>query len=108
MNNTEDFQRHVVLVAAITGALLLLAATDSILQYATHFDRAPCYTSILSGQDWINELIARYDSQFYYEIGMHKNVFWSLLSVLQKNTGLYDTRHISNKEQLAIFLHYAH
>ena len=64
--------------------------------------------SILSGQDWMDELIAGHNGQFYDEMGIHKHMFWSLLSVLQEDTGLHETRHVSCKGQLGIFLHYVH
>ncbi|KAI9448731.1 hypothetical protein BJY52DRAFT_1092491, partial [Lactarius psammicola] len=41
------------------------------------------------------------------ELGLNKHVFRRLLSVLARDTGLCDTRHVSAEEQLAIFLHYA-
>ncbi|KAI0264053.1 hypothetical protein BGY98DRAFT_885729, partial [Russula aff. rugulosa BPL654] len=65
----------------------------------------PQHTSILSGQKWIDELISGHDGRFYNEMGIHKHVFWSLLSVLRRETDLHDTRHVSAEEQLAIFLH---
>jgi hypothetical protein len=62
---------------------------------------------ILSGQDWIDELVYGHNGQFYNEMGMQKHVFWSLLTVLQRKAGLHDTRNVTSEEQLGIFLHYA-
>ena len=76
--------------------------------YAMRFDEVPQHTSILSGQQWIDELIDGHDSQFYNEMDMQKHIFWNLLTKLQRNSGLGDTKHVSSEEQLAIFLHYAH
>jgi hypothetical protein len=106
--DSDDFGRHAIQFYAIAGIIIVVSIRECILLYASHFVKVPQHTSILSGQDWINELIAGHDSQFYNKMGMHKHVFWSLLSVLQKDASLGNTRHVSCEEQLAIFLHYAH
>ena len=77
-------------------------------QYASRLDKIPQHTSILSGHDWIDELLTGHDGRFYNEMGMQKHVFYALISVLRRDVGLRDTRHVSDEEQLAIFLHYAH
>jgi len=102
----DDFWRRVIQVSAITGIVILLAVKEYILFYGACFDKVPQHISILSGQDWINELIAGHDGRFYNELSIHKHVFQALLSVLQINADLCNTRHVSAKEQLAIFLHY--
>jgi hypothetical protein len=86
----------------------LLSPESLFLLYALHFIKVPQHTSILSGQDRINELITGHDGRFYNEMGVHKHVFRTLVSLLQDDAGLHDTRHVSAKEQLAILLHYAH
>jgi hypothetical protein len=103
----NDFRRRVLQISIIAGIILLLYAKEAILLYASRFDKLPQHNSRLSGQQWIDELIAGHDGRFYNELGMHKHVFWSLLSVLRENAGLCDTMHVSCEEQLAIFLHYA-
>jgi hypothetical protein len=103
----DDIRRRVVIqVVGMAALLLLLAARESLLLYASRFNKVPQHTSILSGQDWLDELIAGHDGRFYNEIGMHKHVFWRLLAVLRKDAGLLDTRNLSSEEQLAIFLHF--
>jgi hypothetical protein len=104
----EDIEILIIQVVVMAVIATILWAGDSIDQYASRFNKVPQHTSILSGQGWIDELIAGHDGRFYNEMGMRKHVFWSLLSVLQRDTGLHDTRHVSCEEQLAIFLHYAH
>ena len=104
----DDFWRRAIRVYAIVGIITLLFIRESLLLYVSQFDKVPQHTSVLSGQAWIDELIAGHDGWFYNEMGMQKHVFWALLSALQKDTGLRDTMHVSNEEQLAIFLHYAH
>ena len=104
----HDLERLIIHVSAITTIAILISVREAIALYASHFDKIPQHTSILSGQDWINELIAGHNGRFYNEMGMNKHVFQALLSTLQRETGLHSTRHISDAEQLAIFLHYAH
>lgn len=105
---SDDIRTRVIQVTAIVGIFLLLTAKETLLLYASRFDKVPKHTSVLSGQNWIDELIKGHDGRFYDEMGMKKHVFWKLLSVLRKDTGLQDTRNVSAEEQLAIFLQFAH
>ena len=106
--DADDFQRRIVQIAAMAALIMLLATRDCIVLYALCFDKVPQHTSILSGQDWIDELIAGHNGRFYNKMGIKKHVFWSLLSLLWTDTGLHDSRNVSSEEQLAIFLHYVH
>jgi hypothetical protein len=104
----DDFRRHIFHAYAIAAVFLLSSASGCVAQYTSRLDKIPQHTSILSGQDWIDELITGHDGRFYNEMGMQKHVFWALLSVLRRDVGLHDTKHVLDEEQLAIFLHYAH
>jgi hypothetical protein len=109
MMDTDNVRRRLIVqVTAISALILLVAIKEALLQYGSHFDKVPQHTSMLSGQDWINELISGHDGRFYNELGMHKHVFWRLLAVLQTDAGLQDTRNVSSIEQLAIFVHFIH
>ena len=88
------------------AGMVLLAATNATLSYVSCFEKLPQHTSRLSGQQWVDELIAGHDMRFYNELGMQKFVFRRLLAVLEQNGQLSETRHVSTSEQLAIFLHY--
>lgn len=88
------------------AGMVLLAATNATLSYVSRFEKLPQHTSRLSGQQWVDELIAGHDVRFYNELGMQKFVFRRLLAVLEQNGQLSETRHVSTSEQLAIFLHY--
>ena len=106
--NVDDLWRCVVQASAFAGIALILCVINAVTVYTVRFDKVPQHTSILSGQHWIDELIAGHDGRFYNKMGMEKHIFWSLLSILRRTSGLHDTKHISSEEQLAIFLHYAH
>ncbi|OAX37174.1 hypothetical protein K503DRAFT_647320, partial [Rhizopogon vinicolor AM-OR11-026] len=64
----------------------------------------PKNTSKLTGQQWLNELLAGHHQRFYDAMGMNKHVFRVLLHELVRH-GLHGTRHVSAEEQLAILLY---
>ena len=105
----DDFRRRVIVikVSSLAAMISALVVVHCVVQCASRYDKVPQHISILSGQAWINELLAGHDGRFYNEMGMQKHVFWHLLSVLRKDASLHNTRHVSCGEQLAIFLHYA-
>jgi hypothetical protein len=75
--------------------------------YASCFDKTPLHTSRLTGDQWVQELIDGHEERFYNEMGMRDIVFHQLLELLEREGGLHDTRYVTAREQLAIFLHYA-
>ena len=87
-------------------ACVVLAIGHTILSYGARFDKTPQHTSVLSGQLWIEELLCGHDVRFYNELGMNKFIFNRLITILEADSGLQGTRHISAAEQVAIFLHY--
>ncbi|KAH9021387.1 hypothetical protein EDB85DRAFT_1820819, partial [Lactarius pseudohatsudake] len=64
----------------------------------------PVHTSVLSGQQWLDKLLAGHDARFHNKLGMNKFIFRRLLSVLEADAGLHGTRHVHASEQLAVFL----
>jgi hypothetical protein len=95
-------------IAAAGGIMMIAAASTSVLAaYGSLFDKSTQHDSVLSGQDWMEELLQGHDGRFYNEMGIHKHVFRRLVGALQRVVGLSDTRHIIIEEQLGIFLHYA-
>lgn len=60
--DTDDVRRRLIVqVTAISVLILLVAIKEALLQYGSHFDKVPQHTSMLSGQDWINELISGHE-----------------------------------------------
>ncbi|KAH9008043.1 hypothetical protein EDB83DRAFT_2173921, partial [Lactarius deliciosus] len=51
--------------------------------------------SMLSGEQWIQELLTGHDRQFYNKLGMQKFVFRELLWTLKTDAGLLGTQHVS-------------
>jgi hypothetical protein len=73
--------------------------------YSTpHLFKTPQNTSVLTGHQWVHELLAGHPCRFHNMMGMSKAVFRELLGELQVHAGLGNTRHIAREEQLAVFL----
>ena len=108
MTPTEEGVIHLMNLVASASFLFLVASREATLLYSSRFNRVPVHTSRLTGQNWIDELRDRHDRQFYNEIGLHKHVFTRLVSVLERDADIVQTRHVSADEQVAIFLHYVH
>lgn len=83
---------------------ILLAATTHLLIQQTPEDPEPYHTSSLTGQEWVMELIVGHPERIRCELGVHVEVFESLVSDL-RSLGHADSRHVSLEEQLAIFLY---
>ena len=64
----------------------------------------PYHTSILSGAEWVMELLAGHPESIRCELGVHHHVFSALVDDL-RSRGPTDSRSVSLEEQLAIFLY---
>ncbi|KAJ6478272.1 hypothetical protein C8R45DRAFT_772815, partial [Mycena sanguinolenta] len=65
----------------------------------------PRHTSILTGQDWLDELINGHPDRCLDQLGMYPPAFLLLCWEFEKNGGLGDSRHITSQEQAAIFIY---
>jgi hypothetical protein len=93
----EWHKRGVVLAAALV--------TEAVCWYACqHFCKEPYHTSALSGAVWIDELLYGHPHRSRQELGVTGKVFYRLLQMLVGQAVLQDTRYVTAKEQLAIFL----
>ena len=66
--------------------------------------KEPYHTSIMSGYAWLQELLHGHPECIHTELGVHKEVFHALI-ILLWSMGCSDTRYVTLKEQLAIFLY---
>lgn len=94
---------HHTIFAAITLQLSLLLPTLMRLIFRYHM-KEPYHTSILSGYAWVQELLHGHPERIRTELGVHKEVFLSLVEEL-RSMGHGDTRNVTLQEQLAIFLY---
>jgi hypothetical protein len=75
---------------------------------ASYSKRRAQYTSRLTREQWVQELLSGHEDQIFNEFRMRKAVFRRLLATLQTNAGVHSTRYVSAEEQLSTFLYYAH
>lgn len=96
----ELLRNSVMLAVIAAGSIVAVADTPRA-------PPVPMYDSSLTGQMWMDELLAGHPQRFYNAMGMHKDVFKRLLEELKSRGGLGDTKHVSAEEQLGIFLYTA-
>ncbi|KAL1671258.1 hypothetical protein EV122DRAFT_172261, partial [Schizophyllum commune] len=86
--------------AAITAlsAAQMLAMMPSVTK-----PPQPMHMSILTGQKWVEELLDGHPIRFRRSMGMGHSIFQSLVRDLRK-AGLRDSRFVTAKEQVAVFL----
>ena len=96
-------QLHHTILVAITLQLALLLPTLMRLIFRYHM-KEPYHTSIFSGHAWVQELLNGHPECIHTELGVHKEVFHSLIEEL-RSMGHGDTKYVTLEEQLAIFLY---
>jgi hypothetical protein len=64
----------------------------------------PYHTSILTGEDWVLELLAGHPERIRCELGVHRHVFNALIADL-RDMGHDNSRYVSLEEQLSIYLY---
>ena len=99
----EDLaEEDLVIQAATTSAI---AATLAVLDYTQrYYDKRPFHDSALSGVAWVCELLSGHPEHIHRELGVHKHVFWALITAL-KDAGHRHSKFVTLKEQLSIFFH---
>ena len=103
-NGRNEAQRRAVVACSLTALTTSLAL---VMQDPLALRPIPMRTSILSGQMWLDELLAGHPERFSEQFGMSKYAFQLLSRELQLHSGLTDRRHITADEQLATFLYIA-
>jgi hypothetical protein len=81
---------------------MILMATLVMLESMN--TKEPYHTSILMGEGWVQELLNGHPECIHCEIGIHLHVFMELVLQLH-SIGHTNSRNISLKEQVAIFLY---
>ncbi|SRR6266404_6497579 len=66
--------------------------------------RSSYYTSAVSGEDWVQDLLNGDQQRIRNELGVHRSTFILLVKALQ-SLGLQSSRNVSIEEQLSIFLY---
>ena len=81
----EDLDKEELIIQTATTAAM--AAGLSTMEYVqVHYNKRRYHDSALSGVVWVLELLAGHPERIRKELGVHKHVFYSLISTL-KATG---------------------
>ena len=107
LNMMPEQKLRILCLIGIATMVILYVTMECTEKYALCFDKIPVHTSILSGEQWVKELLDGHNERFYDEMGMHQTVFKDLLALLKADGGLSDSRYVTAQEQLATFLYYA-
>ena len=94
--------RKFILQNILRSVTLLIDVANTIIK--SHKPPIPYHTSALSGEAWVDELLAGHPERIRTELSMHRAAFLELVSTLQ-GLGHSNSKHITLKEQLAIFLY---
>ena len=103
MPRGSDLRRRQLIIAA--------AYVVNVIGIAANLYASPLYwkqdyhTSILTGEEWVKELINGHHDRMRTELGMHVHVFLAFVHELRVVCGLGDSRHVGLDEQVAIFLY---
>jgi len=104
---TPEQNIDIICLVGLAAMILLYVTIECIKKYTLCFNKTSIHTSILSGEQWVQELLDGHDERFYNEMGMHQPIFDVLLALLKADGGLHNSRYVTAREQLATFLHYA-
>lgn len=87
----------------LAQAATLLASLNHI---QSHYMKTPYHTSPLSGIQWLDRMLddSANPREVYDALGMRKHVFLGFVEMLETFGGLAASRHVSAREQVAIFL----
>ena len=97
-NQSQDLLLQCVTIAACAAGAAAICYAQPL------YDKTPYHTSALTGADWVRELLSGHPERIRNELGVHKEVFNNLISILQE-AGLRSSKHVFLEEQLAIFLY---
>jgi hypothetical protein len=85
------------------GEILLFCALDEY--HKLYLSKQPCRNSVLTGHDYVLEIMNGNPSRCYDQLRMDKSVFLSLCNVLREKELLKNSRYITVEEQVAMFLY---
>ena len=83
---------------------MFIAVVTMLIVVLNTNDPKPYHTSILSGRGWVEELLEGHPGCIHCELGVSREVFLKLVSVL-RGFGFGSSRYVDIEEQLAIFLY---
>ena len=105
-DDDEEMQElHQRRLAILSLGTAVIAACQAVIELvAPTIERTPYHTSILSGEAWVQELLAGHPNRIHNELGVYRQTFLALVQTLQE-IGIRSTRNVTIEEQVAIFLY---
>ena len=97
-------QRFIQYLQTLIISITLCATANLLKSLIRPQEPKPYHTSILTGEGWVIELLTRHPERIHCEFGMHAHAFKKLV-VLLRSYGHENSRFVSLKEQLAIFIY---
>ena len=88
----------------VAGLIIYIIAAAAQIYFEPIYFKIPYHTSILMGEGWVQELLDGHPLRIKTELGMQRHVFCKFVRALV-HCGLKLSKHISNEEQVAIFLY---
>ena len=79
-NNTSQIYELLLQILSVILNSLVPTILQAIRQY---YDKEPYHTSILRGQDWVQELLNGHPKWIHTELGVHKHIFIALIAELR-------------------------
>src|ERR1700678_364002 len=98
----EERRRQIILAAAYIFNAIGIATT---LYSSSLYWKQEYHNSKLSGEAWVDELIHGHPDRICTELGMRLHVFLAFVEELQLLCLLGDSKYVSLREQVAIFLY---
>jgi hypothetical protein len=100
-SDSSDSDEHQLLMIQ---CIAFAAGTAALIYGLLLYDKTPYHTSALTGADWVHELLNGHPGCIHNELGIHKHVFYSLITALEQ-ARVHSSKHVFLKEQLAMFLY---
>jgi len=101
----EIKQQRQMLITQAAGIFVNTAIAGALTIIELLYNKMPYHTSVLTGADWVRELLAGHDRRIQSELGVHKEIFQELLVSLTHSGGIGPSKHVALEEKLTIFLY---
>jgi hypothetical protein len=99
---SDLIRRHLLLV---TAYFIHTVTVVLILYSSPNYYKQPYHNSAMTGEMWVQELVYGHPECIRTELGLHLHVFLALEYELRVICALADSRYVSLREKLAIFLY---
>ena len=103
-NDSDKIKQQRCMLIAQAAAIFMNTTVAGAIYYAEPlYNKTPYHTSVLTGADWVWELLNGHPERIQNKLRVHKEVFWVLIKSLTLGS-MGPSKHIT-LEKLAIFLY---